>query len=104
MYVKTFILGTHRSGMSIVRSCDLRSPSKELEGLKKLFKTNGDGEIAKKVVTVLLVSLWSIITLLLTVEAVDAVQPPFYGILTAIIFLIVGRMWGIEVEKLISEK
>lgn len=60
-----------------------------------------NNEATPKIVAVLLITLWSAITFSLTLEGVDAVAPPHYGIFTALIFLLVGRLWNIEVEKLL---
>ncbi|MFC7323231.1 hypothetical protein ACFQMF_01425 [Halorubrum rutilum] len=45
-----------------------------------------------------LVLVWLAITLSLTFEGIEAVAPPYYGIFTALVFLLVGRLWGIERE------
>jgi len=86
----------------MLRECEMEKPSIELEGLIKLFEAR-NGEGAKKIVTILLVFFWGITTILLTLESIDTVPPPHYGVLTDIIFLIVGRMWGLEVEQLTGE-
>ena len=45
-----------------------------------------------------LVLVWLAITMSLTLEGIDAVPPPHYGLFTALVFLLVGRLWGIERE------
>ena len=56
-----------------------------------------NGRLVAKLVAVVLVVLWSVVTLSLTFEGVDAVPPPHYGLFTAVVFLLVGRLWDIEV-------
>jgi hypothetical protein len=60
-----------------------------------------NGRLAAKVVAVNVVTAWSVVTVALTLEGVATVAPPFYGIFTAIVFLLVGRLWNLEVEALL---
>lgn len=61
-------------------------------------KNNND---VRKAVAIILVLVWSAITLSLSLEGVKAVAPPYYGLLTAVVFLLVGRLWNIEVDRLL---
>ena len=45
-----------------------------------------------------LVLVWLATTMSLTLEGIDAVAPPYYGVFTALVFLLVGRLGGIERE------
>ena len=88
----------------MIRSCETYSVTQEISGLINLFMPEEQArEESRRIIAVLLLLLWGTVTLMLTIESVDAVEPPFYGVLTAIIFLIVGRMWGIEMENIVSE-
>lgn len=60
-----------------------------------------DNDAIPKIVALILVGLWSAITLSLTLEGVAAVAPPYYGVFTALVFLLVGRLWNIEAERLL---
>jgi len=62
-----------------------------------------NGHKARKTITILFVVAWAVITLGLTFESLATVRPPFYGVFTAIVFLLVGRMWDIEVEALLGK-
>lgn len=66
--------------------------------------SENDGRTVAKVVALILVSVWSIITLSLTFESVAAVSPPYYGMYTAIVFLLIGRLWNLEVRNLFAKE
>lgn len=63
-----------------------------------------NGRKAAKAVALILVAVWSITTLALTLEQVPAVAPPHYWAFTAVVFLLIGRLWNLEVEKLLPGK
>lgn len=59
-----------------------------------------DNDAVPKIIALILVGVWSAITLALALESIAAVAPPYYGLFTALVFLLVGRLWNIEVERL----
>jgi len=63
-----------------------------------------NGRKAAKAVALILVSVWSVITLSLTLEGVAAVSPPFYGVFTAVVFALVGKLWDIEVKQYLGRR
>lgn len=71
----------------------------EAVALYLTFRFHDGNNHIRKALTLMLVTVWGIVTIGLTFEGIQTVEPPFYGILTAIVFLIVGRMWDIEVEN-----
>lgn len=52
----------------------------------------------RKVVTIVLAVGWMSMTVLVSTEL--AVATPTYGMLTAVVFAVVGRMWDVEVGAL----
>ena len=58
-----------------------------------------DHRVLAKSVAAILVLLWSTITVAVSFEA--AVVPPHWLPFTALVFLIVGRLWSIEVQQLL---
>lgn len=60
-----------------------------------------NGRLAAKVVAVIFTTAWAAITVALSLEGVETVSPPFYGVFTAVVFLLLGRLWNIEVEQLL---
>ena len=75
----------------------------EILGLKLMLLPDGGEEQveeSRKLITLLLIFAWTVITISLTINAIAAVEPPFYGAFTALIFLVIGRMWGVRVEQL----
>ena len=75
----------------------LADPQREAHALAKSCMPNGHHSLAS-LVAALLVTAWLVVTLSLTFEAVAAVKPPYYGLFSALVFLLVGRLWGIERE------
>jgi hypothetical protein len=73
----------------------------ELICLGRTLMPHEDNDAIPKIIALILVGLWSAITLALTLEGVDAVAPPYYGLFSALVFLLVGRLWNIEVERLL---
>ena len=53
----------------------------------------------EKVVALLLVTVWSLVFLGLSFEAFDATEPRFWGVFSAIVFILVGKLWDLEVQK-----
>lgn len=75
----------------------------ELEALGRVFMpdvTDSHKKIFRGVISVILVTAWSAGTLLMMVEDVPTTRPEIWTVFTAIIFLMIGRFWDIEVEKL----
>ena len=58
-----------------------------------------DRRVLAKFVAAILVILWSVITVAVSFGA--AVVPPHWLPFTALVFLIVGRLWSIEVYQLL---
>ena len=58
-----------------------------------------DHRVLAKYVAAILVVLWSTITVAVSFGA--AVVPPHWLPFTALVFLIVGRLWSIEVQQLL---
>ncbi len=73
----------------------------EAVGLWRALMPQDETETVPKVVALILVVLWSVISLSLTFEGVAAVAPPYYGLFTALVFLLVGRLWNLEAERLL---
>ena len=57
--------------------------------------------VVQKITGTLLVIAWLVGTLALTIDAVDASIPPYWLPFTAIVFLLIGKLWDLEVEKYI---
>lgn len=72
----------------------------EIYCLGLVFRFHHRNNHLRKAVTFAFVFVWLGITAALTFEQVPSVQPPFYHAFTALVFLIVGRMWDIEVQSL----
>jgi len=62
-----------------------------------------ENSAVKKAVALILVGAWTILTLLLSLEGIATVTPPYYGVFTAVVFLIIGRLWNIEVDRLLPD-
>ena len=75
----------------------------ELWCLLNCMIPNKNNNSLSKLVTLVFVSGWVFITLSMTLENVDAVRPIYYGFYTAIVFLILGRMWDIELDKYVDD-
>lgn len=71
----------------------------ELYCLGLTFVFHGGNNHIRKAVTLLLFAVWGGITVGLSFESVSVVQPPFYSVITGLVFLIIGRMWDIEVDN-----
>lgn len=72
----------------------------EARGLLRVFMPHEDNSLTKKILTISFVSVWLLITVGLAFQDIGTIAPPHYGIFTAIVFLIVGKQWDIEVERL----
>jgi hypothetical protein len=57
--------------------------------------------LAAKIIAIMLVATWLAITMTLSLEGVDAVVPPYYPIFTALVFLLIGKLWDLEVADLL---
>lgn len=55
----------------------------------------------EKLIAFVLVSAWTGGTLAMTFTAVKTTVPPYWMPFTALVFLLVGRLWNIEVERLL---
>jgi len=90
--------------MAVDKQISHHSPDPELEyrALKRCLTpmaSDTDRRVLAKIVGLVLVLLWSGITLAVSFDA--AVVPPHWLPFTALVFLIVGRLWSIEVEQLL---
>jgi len=78
--------------------------STELKGLSLcLIPVSDDAypRFIEKLIALLLVLTWSGITVLLTLDMIATGTPPFWLPFTALVFLLVGRLWDIEVSGLL---
>jgi len=57
--------------------------------------------IVSKLTALALVAAWVAITLALTFNAVAAEAPPYFIYFTALVFLLVGKLWDLEVSKIL---
>jgi len=55
----------------------------------------------EKLIAALLVGAWTVGTMLMLVDAVPTTTPPFWTPFTALVFLLVGRLWDLEVQKIL---
>jgi len=55
----------------------------------------------EKLIALILVLAWTAATLAMTFAAVETTVPPYWMPFTALVFLLVGRLWNIEVERLL---
>jgi hypothetical protein len=60
-----------------------------------------ESRVAAKAVAIMLVATWLVITLALSLEGVDAIAPPHYGLFTALVFLLIGKLWDLEVADIL---
>lgn len=54
---------------------------------------------AEKLIALLLVTVWAAGTLAMTFSAVETTVPPHWPYFTALVFLLVGKLWDLEVQK-----
>jgi len=76
----------------------------ELKGLQRCLTPMSDDPYSRfvaKLIALLLVLTWSLITILLSLGAVSTSVPPYWLPFTALVFLLVGRLWDIEVSGLL---
>jgi hypothetical protein len=76
----------------------------EGRALARCFQMTNGNSAAQTITTTILVGAWAVMTILLSVEAVASTPPPMYGAFSGVVFLIVGRMWNLEVERLLPGK
>ena len=55
--------------------------------------------LVEKVIALILVTAWAAVFVGLSFEGVGVVEPRFWGIFTAIVFILVGKLWDLEVRK-----
>lgn len=77
-----------------------RQATTELYALIRTFRPVPQNNDARKHLSTILVATWSVLTLGLAGGWFGNPSVVFYGPLTALVFLIVGRMWGLEVQGL----
>lgn len=59
-----------------------------------------DGRLVfAKLIALSLFGVWATVYLALTLERVEAVEPPHFWLLTAVVFLIIGKLWDLEAIK-----
>lgn len=70
------------------------SVRQELAALRRVFWSQPYNSVAKTVGTITLVVVWAIISLLTAIG--EAEPPAHFMYYTALVFLVLGRWWGIE--------
>jgi hypothetical protein len=55
----------------------------------------------EKVIAAVLVATWTVGTMLMTIDAVATTVPPYWMPFTALVFLLIGRLWDLEVQKVL---
>lgn len=55
----------------------------------------------EKAIALVLVLAWVGGTTIMTLDAIATTVPPFWMPFTALVFLLVGRLWNLEVEKIL---
>jgi hypothetical protein len=55
----------------------------------------------EKVIAAVLVATWTVGTMLMTIDAVATTVPPYWMPFTALVFLLIGRLWDLEVQKIL---
>ena len=74
----------------------------ELIALLRVFYPRANNNSTTKLISLVFVTGWVIITIGMTFEDLPTARPIYYGIYTALVFIMIGRIWHIEVEKFIS--
>lgn len=69
----------------------------------RCFYPHKNNNSLTKLITLVFVTGWVIITALMAVEDVSTVRPVYYGFYTAVVFLILGRIWGLEIDSLVEK-
>lgn len=54
---------------------------------------------AEKIIALLLVTVWAAGTLAMTLTGIETTVPPHWPYFTALVFLLVGKLWDLEVQK-----
>lgn len=70
--------------------------ARELRGIRNTFRFHEDNNDIRKFLIFVLVTSWAVITIGIAFE--EAAATPTYGMLTALIWALVGRVWGDEVK------
>lgn len=55
--------------------------------------------LVEKLIALVLVLAWTAVFVGMSFEGVAVVEPRFWGVFTAIIFILVGKLWDLEVQK-----
>lgn len=55
--------------------------------------------LVEKLVAVVLVFVWSTVYLGTAFDAVAVTQPEYWGIFSAVVFTLVGKLWDLEIDK-----
>jgi hypothetical protein len=87
--------------MSTKRSHNLQTEATCLARALIPMSKDDENRLAAKIVAIMLVGTWLLITVALSVERVDAVAPPYYGLFTALVFTLVGKLWDFEYQDLL---
>lgn len=66
----------------------------ELKAIERVFRNSSYNSPSKTWGTILLFVSWTAIYVGTTFSTYP--QPPYFGIFTGIVFLVIGRWWGIE--------
>lgn len=74
----------------------------ETIALIRTFYPHKDNNTVSKLISLVFVTGWVTVTIMSSIESIQTVRPLYYGIYTAIVFLILGRIWGLEVDSLVA--
>lgn len=74
----------------------------EILALKRTFLTVPANNDARKHFTSILVLTWSVLTVGFASGHFSDPSVVFYGPFTALVWMIIGRMWGLEVQGLVG--
>jgi len=83
---------------------DARTEVKALSHCLVPMPDDDDTTLVAKLIAFMAVAVWLGITIALTIDAINATAPPFYWAFTAVVFLLVGRLWNLEVEKILPSQ
>lgn len=63
--------------------------------------TDSAVSLLAKVSAFMLVSAWALVIVGLSFEMIETTVPPYFLAFTALVFLLVGKLWDIEAAKLL---
>jgi len=77
-----------------------RRASAEIAAFKRCFHPVPDNNDARKYLSSILVLTWAVVTVGFASGAWAEPGVIYYGPLTALVWTLIGRMWGIEIESI----